>query len=229
MLHALFGKSSTLLGAVLVSVAAAAGDAGSEAAPGYEEGLPILRLQKDAARDRGWLLTAGGVFVFTLSTRQTVAHVSLPQWTWAGEAFSCPPDLAVGPKGEALISSNVEPTLWRVDPVSFAVTRHALVLDRDADKDVGFTGLTFTQAQGALYAVSDHGALWRIDPLLRRAQKVDLSTPMPRACGIATRSTRKNGVNRFFGLCVRGQQGGWTVHLAPDRRFGYVIARPCTP
>jgi hypothetical protein len=155
------------------------------------------------------LLTASGVFVFTLSTRQAVAHVSLPRWTWAGEAFSCPPDLAVGPKGEALISSNVESTLWRVDPV-------------------GFTGLTFTQARDALYAVSHHGALWRIDPLLRRAQKVDLSTPMPRACGIATR-TRKNGVTRFFGLCVRGQQGGWTVHLAPDRRFGYVIARPCAP
>jgi hypothetical protein len=211
-----------------VSAAAAAGEAGHGTLAGYEGGLPIVRFQKDAARDRGWLLTPSGVFVFTLSTRQSIAHVSLPQWTWAGEAFSCPPDLAVGPKGEALVSSNVEATLWRVDPVSFAVTRHALVLDRDADKDVGFTGLTFTQGEGALHAVSHYGALWRIDAPLRRAQKVDLSTPMPRACGVATR-TRKSGVTRVFGLCVRGQQGGWTVHLAPDRRFGYVIARPCTP
>lgn len=184
MLKALV-ESSVMLGALVVSATATAGEPGHEMSPGYEEGLPILRFQRDAGRDRGGLLTASGVFVFTLSTRQAVAHVSLPRWS-------------------------------------------ALVLDRDADKDVGFTGLTFSQAQGALYAVSDHGALWHIDLRLRRAQKVDLSTPMPRACGIATRP-RKNGVTRFFGLCVRGQQGGWTVHLAPDRRSGYVIARPCTP
>ena len=228
MLNALARKSSTMLSVVLVSVAAAAGDAASEVAPGYEEGLPILRFQKDAARDRGWLLTASGVFVFTLSTRQTVAQVSLPQWTWANAAFSCPPDLAVGPKGEALISSNVEPTLWRVDPVTLAVSRHALALDADTDKDVGFTGLAFSEVQGAFYAVSHFGALWRIDPLLQRAQKVDLSAPMPTACGVAIRRA-KNGLNRFLGLCVRGRQGGWTVNLAPDRRSGYVIARPCTP
>lgn len=226
MLNALARKSSTMLGAVLVSVAAAAGDAASEVAPGYEEGLPILRFQTDAARDRGWLLTPSGVFVFTLSTRQSIAHVSLPQWTWAGEAFSCPPELALGPKGEALISSNVEPTLWRIDPVNLAVSRHTPVLDAHADKDLGFTGLAFSQAQGAFFAVSQFGALWRIDPLLRRGEKVELSAPMLNACGVAVRAT-KSGFNRFFGLCVRGRQGGWTVNLAPDRRSGYVIARPC--
>lgn len=226
MLNALVGKSSTLLGAVLVSVAAAAGGGAGEVAPGHEEGLPILRFQKDAARDRGWLLTADGVIVFTLSTRQAVAHVSLPQWIWAGEAYSCPPDLALGPKGEALISINVEPTLWRVDPVNLAVSRHTPVLDAHADKDVGFTGLAFSRAQGAFFAVSQFGALWRIDPLLRRAEKVELSAPMLKACGVAVRAA-KSGFNRFFGLCVRGRQGGWTVNLAPDRRSGYVIARPC--
>ena len=227
MFNALARKSSVMLSSFVLSVAAAAGEAGDDVAPGYEEGTPILRIQKDAARNRGWLLTASGVFVFDLKTRRTLAHVSLPEWVWVGESYSCPPDLALGPKGEALVSSNVAPTLWRIDPVSLAVTRHTLVLDAHADKDVGFTGLAFSQAQGAFYAVSHFGALWRIDPLLRQAQQVGLSAPMPKACGVAIRAT-KNGLNRFLGLCVRGPQGGWTVNLAPDRRSAYVISQPCS-
>jgi hypothetical protein len=221
MLNALVRKSFAILSALVLSAAAAAGEAGHELPPGYEEGMLILRFQKDAARDRGWLLTASGVFVLDLRTRRTLAHVSLPEWLWAGDAYICPPDLAVGPKGEALISSNVVPTLWRVDPVSLAVTRHSPVLDAHTDKDVGFTGIAFSEAHGAFYAVSHFGALWRIDPQLGRAQKVDLSAPIQGACGVAIRTT-KNGFNRFFGLCVRGAKGGWIVNLAPDRRSGYV-------
>jgi hypothetical protein len=224
MLNALARKSFVVLSTLVMSAAAAAGE-GRELPPDSEEGTPVLRFQKDAARQRGWLLTRSGVLVLDLRTRQT-AQVSLPEWIWADETYSCPPDLALGPKGEALISSNVVPALWRVDPVSLAVTRHEPVLDAHTDKDVGFTGLAFSAAHGAFFAVSPFGALWRIDPDLRRAQKIDLSAEITGACGVATRA-RKKGFNRFFGLCVRGPQGGWTVNLAPDRRSGYAIARPC--
>lgn len=186
-----------------------------------------LRFQEDSARARAWVLTASGVTVVDLKTRRTLAQVELPEWTWAAEPYACAPELALGPKGEAVVSSNVAPMLWRIDPVSFVVTRHELLLDAHADKDVGFTGLAFSGAQGAFYAVSPFGALWRIDPLLRRAQKVELSAPMPRACGVAVRGAR-SGLNRFFGLCVRGPNGGWTVNLAPDRRSGYVIEQRCS-
>jgi hypothetical protein len=93
---------------------------------------------------------------------------------------------------------------------------------------VGFTGLTYSAEEEAFFAVSDFGALWRIDPLFSRAQKIALSAPIPKACGVAIRTT----VNRFFGLRVHGpqgdwtvnrvhgQQGGWTVSLAPDGRSG---------
>lgn len=205
-------RNSIFLAALAVSAMAAADDA--------------LRIQADGARERVWLLTARGVTVLDSRTRQTLADIRLPEWTWAAEGYSCPPDLALGPNGEAVVSSNVVPTLWRIDPVSFSVTRHAPALDAHADKDVGFTGVVFSQMQGAFYAVSDFGALWRIDPLLRRAQQVDLPKPMLRACGVAVRAA-KSGFNRFFGLCVRGPGGGWTVNLAPDRRSGYVIEQPC--
>jgi hypothetical protein len=225
MLHPLFIKSSVILSAVFISTASVAAEVGHTVPPvWYEEGLQLLRFQKDPVRERGWILTPNGVLLFDFKMRQTTAHVRLPQWVWASEAFICLPDLALGPKGEAVISSNVVPTLWRVDPATLAVTRHELVLDAETTKDIGFTGLTYSAAQGAYFAVSHFGALWRIDPLLRRAQNIPLSAPIPKACGVAIR--RMN--NRFFRLCVLGPHAGWTINLAPDRRSGYVIPQPCT-
>jgi hypothetical protein len=77
--------------------------------------------------------------------------------------------------------------------------------------------------QGAFFAVSDFGALWRIDSQLQRAQQIELSASMPRACGLSLGASR----GWFFGLCVPGPQGGWSVKLGPDRRSGYVLARAC--
>jgi hypothetical protein len=227
MLNALAIRYAAAISAIFFSVAASADDTGAGIpAAWYEDGLPILQFQKDPMRDRGWVLTRSGVFVFDFRSRQTTAHVPLPEWVWAGEAFSCLPDLALGPKGEALISSNVEPTLWRIDAVTLAVTRHPLVLDAHVTKDVGFTGLSFSQAQNAFYAVSHFGALWRIDPLLRRAQEIELSTPIRGACGVTSEPASMNR-SRFMRLCVRGPQAGWTVNLAPDARSGHVFERPC--
>lgn len=225
MFNALVIKSAVVLGAVLVSQAVPAGGRGHPVpASWYEEqGLPILRFQQDAIRERGWILTPGGVVVFHFKTRQTTAHVALPEWIRAGEEFGCLPDLVLGPKGEALVSSNVVPTLWRIDPVTLAVSQHKLALDADMDKDVGFTGLVYSAEHAAFFAVSHFGALWRIDPLLRRAQKIALSAPILRACGVAILAK-----NRFFRLCIRGPQGGWTVNLAPDQRSGHVVQQPCT-
>ena len=201
----------------------------------YEGELPILRFQMDRMRERVWILTPEGVRVVDFKTRQTSDTIPLPGWQWVGETFSCPPALALGPGGEALISNNVVPTLWRIDPESLAVSMHEPVLDADTDKDVGFTGLAYSAEEQAFFAVSDYGALWRIDPHFRRAQKIPLFAPIAKACGVAIRTT----ASRFFGLCVHGpqgewtvyrvhgQQGGWTVNLAPDGRSGDVAAQSC--
>lgn len=189
----------------------------------HEGEVSVLRFHFDRVRERGWILTPTGVLVFDLKTRRTIDYVALPDWMWAGEEFSCLPDLALGPKGEALVSSNVVPTLWRIDPETLAVTKHELALDADRDKDVGFTGLAYSGEEDALFAVSEFGALWRIDPLLQRARKIPLSSPIPKACGVTIRTT----VNRISGLCIHGPQGAWTVDVAPDGRFGNVIARSC--
>src|SRR5262245_51709247 len=124
---------------------------------------PELRYQVDPSRRRVWILNRDGVFVYDVGTPEKTV-VRLPDWLWVGGDYSCLPDLALGPKGEAVITSNIQPTLWRVDPDSLTVSVHPLALDADADKDLGFTGLVYSAGHKAYFAVSDlHGSLWKID------------------------------------------------------------------
>jgi hypothetical protein len=132
-----------------------------------------IRQQVDEARGRVWLLTQSGVVMVDLNAARHFRRVPLPGWMWVGEPGGCLPDLAVGPKGEVVVSSDVVAKLWRIDPETFQVSQHALALDADTDKDIGFSELQYSAAQNAYFGVSSfYGSVWRIDPLLGRAQKV---------------------------------------------------------
>ena len=160
---------TSLSAAVLVSLA------GCEHATVPQRASLNIRDQVDPARERIWRLGRDGVFVLDLTARAKL--VRLEGWTWAAPPYSCPPDLALGPKGEAVVTSNVVPVLWRVDPQTFAVSVHQLALDADADKDVGFSALVYSPEHGAYFGVSHaHGSLWKIDAQLKRAQKIALPT-----------------------------------------------------
>ena len=191
--------------------------------------LPNVRYRIDPERSRVWLLAREGVFVYDLSRPERVP-VPLPGWLTVDAPYSCPPDLALGPKGEALITSNTVPTLWRIDPDSLAVTVHPLLLDADTTKDVGFSALAYSAQQGAFIAASYiHGSLWRIDSRLERAHKIPLSAPVREACGIAVRPrSSQTALGRPVDLCVHAPGGGWSVMLAPDWRSAHVSAAPCT-
>jgi hypothetical protein len=186
------------------------------------------RYKVDPARNRVWVLTHEGVSVYDLSRPERIV-LSLPDWLLVDTSYACPPDLALGPRGEAVITSNIVPTLWRIDPDTLAVSVHPLVLDADTDKDVGFSGLAYSPQHGAFLAVSyAHGSLWRIDPLLKGAQKIPLSAPIPEACGLAVRSrSSQQALGRLADLCVRTPHGGWSVVFGRDWRSAYVSAVPC--
>ena len=176
--------------------------------------LAELRTVHDAPRNRIWTLGHDGVYLQEGALKKRFV---LPGWTYVKEAYACAPALAIDAHGAAVVSSNVVSRLWRVDPAS-GVTTHEPVLDADLDKDVGFTGLTFDQ--GVFYAVSSvHGSLWRIDPLLRRAQKITLSAPLDGVCALAVERTR---VRRTVVLSAQGDTTVQAVYLAPDQRSGYV-------
>jgi hypothetical protein len=139
---------------------------------------PSGRQRIDLARNRVWTLTSEGVVLHDAGTPGKTVEVALPSWVWVDVPYSCPPDLALGPKGEAVITSNIVPVLWRIDPDTLAVTLHELVLDADKGKDVGFSGLVYSMEHGEFFAVSDvHGSVWRIDALLSRGRKVPLAAP----------------------------------------------------
>jgi hypothetical protein len=181
----------------------------------------VSLLSGTAAAEQTWLLDADGVFLQRPGKAR--AAIKLPGWQWAHEPYACPPALAVGPRGEALVTSNVLPVLWKIDPQTLAVTMHPLQLDADTDKDVGFSGLVYSARDGAYFAVSElHGTLWRIDPLLRRGQKIALSAPVRGACSLSMQRQERN--SRFSRLCLDGRN----VHLSPDQRSAHVQAGSCT-
>jgi hypothetical protein len=191
---------------------------------------PSVRYRTDPTRNRMWVLTRDGVFLYDASTPKTIVEIALPSWQSVDDPYSCLPDLALGPRGEAVVTSNAVPTLWKIDPDSLAVTMHELALDADLNKDVGFSGLAYSVQYGAFFAVSDmHGSLWRIDPLLRKGEKIPLSASIREASGISVprRGAQYSGYPRTE-LCVHAEQGGWLINLAPGGRAANVTAAACT-
>lgn len=180
----------------------------------------LLLVSGSAVAQRSWVID-GGELVLREAGKPRRA-VTLPGWHWAGEPYACAPAVASGPGGEVVVTSNVVPVLWKIDPVSLAVSVHRLQLDTDTDKDVGFSGLAYSGRDGAWLAVSEaHGTVWRIDPLLRRAQRIALSEPVRGACSLSVQ--RRERTNRFTRLCLEGR----SVNLAPDQRSAYVQPGGC--
>ena len=141
-----------------------------------------LAERRDAARDRLWVLTKSGVVVHEAGRTR---RVPLPGWTFAGARYGCAPELALGPAGEAIVTSDVLPVLWRVDPASFAATRHELALDADRDKDLGFVALAFDRGSWTAISTVD-GAAWSIDGALTKARKTGRGS-FAEACSAARR------------------------------------------
>jgi hypothetical protein len=130
---------------------------------------PLLRIVLDPSREQSYGMTREGVLI---QARGVHTVVALPGWLWVG-APHCTPDLALGPKGEVIITSNVVPTLWKIDPQTFRVTVHPLRLDTDDGKDVGFAAIAYSAEQAAFVAYSEvQRSVWKIDPLMTGAVKV---------------------------------------------------------
>jgi hypothetical protein len=151
-----------------------------------------MQHRTDPARNRIWILTSEGVSLQVTGSPGKSVEIVLPSWQWVDEPYGCPPDLALGPDGEVVVTSNIVPVLWRIDPDSLAVSVHEIALDADKAKDVGFSGLAYSVEHGEFVAVSDvHGSLWRIDALLRTGRKVSGPSPTQEACGTAAHAASR--------------------------------------
>jgi hypothetical protein len=150
----------TAIAAILTTAALA----GCESSTG-PNASSVLHYQVDSERERSVWLTREGVVIHSAAARPVA--IELPGWAYAG-APHCPPDLAVGPKGEVVVTSNVLQTMWRL-----AVTVHPLALDADMDKDVGFAAIVYSAEQDAFIAYSGvQRSVWKIDPALKAGTKL---------------------------------------------------------
>ncbi|OAI52495.1 hypothetical protein AYO46_00615 [Betaproteobacteria bacterium SCGC AG-212-J23] len=133
----------------------------------------MIGYQVDGERNRSVWLTRDGVQIHGASAQ--AVRVELPGWTYVGEPY-CPPALALGANGEIVVTSNVIPTLWRIDPGTLAVTTHPLALDSDQDRDVGFAAVVYVPEQRGYAAYSEiQRSAWKIDASLRSASKVTVN------------------------------------------------------
>ena len=132
--------------------------------------LEVVRV--DPARNRLWVLDLEVISVYDNTNGRRLRRIVLPEWIVLPQRYSCLPDLALDSAGTAFVSSNVLPVLWRIDPQRYEVTRIELALDTDNDKDVGFTGLSFTGDGTLLAAGAMAAALWQIDPSAASARKI---------------------------------------------------------
>ena len=132
-----------------------------------------------SAEAPSWKLTRDGV---ELRRSGAVTRIELPGWRWAGPPYGRALALGRGPRGEVLVTSDVLPVVWRIDPSSLAVSVHPLALDADRDKDAGFVQVRYARAAGAYFARGAmDGACWRIDAALRHAQKLSPGEKPPLA------------------------------------------------
>lgn len=143
-----------------------------------------IRIRRDEARNRIWLLGLDDVRVYDSVNRRLIRKIVLPNWSVA--RFICEPDMALDSSGSAVISSNVQPKLWRIEADSFEVKQHEISLLGRERWDVGFGALALS-ADGTLYALtSSAGLSWKIDVARASAAMIEPNNPASNACAFSS-------------------------------------------
>jgi hypothetical protein len=142
--------------------------AGSE----YRSESQLLRIRVDDARRNVWILATDALYRYERVSGQTTRYL-LPGWIHMSRSFACLPDLVVEPAGTVIASSNVVPSLWRVDPETSRVERLEIQLGAESHRDMGFTGLDLLNAGVILARSSIDQSVWRIDLPAKRAWRFE--------------------------------------------------------
>jgi hypothetical protein len=142
-----------------------------------------ILVRRDALRDRTWALRADALYLYESRTGTRARRFTLPGWIYVTPRFACEPDLLVEATGTVIVSSNIVPNLWRVDPDASTTVELQLVLEPEAGRDLGFTALRFA-THGALHAGgSTDRSRWQIDLLNLKA--IRLESAVASAPGLA--------------------------------------------
>jgi hypothetical protein len=185
--------------------------------------MDALRIERDRARDRVWMLKRDGVYLYDGATRWLIRRFELPEWRYAPDEYACPPDLVIDAAGSAIVSSNVVPMLWRIAPRSAEAVLVELRLDKDTDKDVGFTALLYANQRTLIGASSPHGSLWVIDLASQRAKKVNLAAPIRGVCALGL----KVPLSRHPVVCAPSPTAAYEIEIDLGRAQAAVTGSSC--
>jgi hypothetical protein len=176
--------SVKLMKLIVVATTLAVAGCGSEGmrapAAAREVEQDSLRVRADAERGRLWVLGVDAVRVYDAASKRLIREVVLPNWSVG--RFVCNPDLAIDSNGSAVISSNVQARLWRIDADSLEVTEQEIGLQGKERWDVGFGALALAADGTLLGLTSTGGSLWRIDFDKGSARIVDLGGLLMNQC-----------------------------------------------
>lgn len=156
-----------------------------------------FRIRRDAIRNRIWLLGLDNVRVYDGQSKQLIRTVSLPGWSVA--RFACDPDIVLDGSGSAIVSSNTQSRLWRIDSSSFAVSEHSITLEGKERWDVGFAALAIGVDGTLLALTSVSKSLWRIDLVKGSASMSGPEAAILNVCGLTLQSsgTTADGLDAF--------------------------------
>ncbi len=156
-----------------------------------------FRIRRDAARNRIWLLGLDNVRVYDGQTKRLIRTIALPGWAVA--RFACDPDMVLDGSGSAIVSSNVQSRLWRIDADSLEVREHPITLQGRERWDVGFAALA-VGADGTLLALTSVSkSLWRIDLSKGSASMATPVAALVNLCGLTLQASSKTagGLDAF--------------------------------
>ena len=134
------------------------------------------RAEHDRTRARVWALGRDGVDLYDARSGTIIRSIPLPDWLSAGELYACAPGLVVLPSGNVVITSNVLPAVWAIDPAGLHVTKHDLAVDDAERREIGFSSLEYDARLDVLRTVhAFDGSVWSIDGRLTRARRIGTS------------------------------------------------------
>ena len=140
-----------------------------------------FRIRRDEARNRIWLLGLDDVRVHDSASGRLIRMIALPNWSVA--RFACDPDMVLDASGSAIISSNAQSRLWRIDASSLEVSEHEIRLQGREQWDAGFGALAFAADGNLLALMSFGGSLWEVDLGHGTGRMVAPSKTFFNACG----------------------------------------------
>lgn len=153
--------------------------------PAYPDEPGALRYRTDTARGRLWVLGLDYVRVYDALTKKLIRQINLPNWSVA--RFVCKPDMVIDSSGSAIVSSNAQARLLRIEASGFEVKEHEIRLQGREGWDVGFGALAYA-ADGTLFAVtSTGGSVWSVDIGKRSARMLVPAAVYSNTCELTPR------------------------------------------